>query len=383
MIDAGQGGVKRRRRSIPLGFLGMVGLVIAIETNLAGHDVDFTDVWHWDWRLGGRDARRPTVVRDKGFLFFGDSLIKFALVPRVIGEATGKSARNFALQSGQASSSYFMLRRALQAGARPTAIVLDLTPHLLIHPPDENKNLWADLLSIGECLDFATTRRDADFFARTMLERTFPSLKVRLGIRSNLLAALQGGSASKRWLIPSYRRNWKVNEGAQLMVDAGIPSVNESQVVASLYSKWEPDPVNVAYLNRFLGLAAEHRIPVYWLLTPVFPGVQLGIDDNLFDLNHTNFVRATRSRFPGTIVIDARRSGFPPELFVDGMHLNRTGALKLSAAVAGVLREPDDGIGSPGWIYLDSSRARPYRGPIEDVRQSALALKAAAKKARR
>ena len=105
----------------PWGFLGMLGLVMAIEWTLAGHDLDFTAPWHWDWRVIGKAATRPDRVKDKELLFFGDSLVKFGLMPKVIQQGTGKTAYNFALHTGQTSSSYFMLRRTLRAGARPSA----------------------------------------------------------------------------------------------------------------------------------------------------------------------------------------------------------------------------------------------------------------------
>ncbi len=370
-------------RRPPWGFLGMLGLVMLIEWTLAGHDLDFTAVWHWDWRVIGRAATKPERVRDKELLFFGDSLVKFGLMPKVIQQGTGKTAYNFALHTGQTSSSYFMLRRTLRAGAKPSAIVLDLTPHMLMHHPDTNKNLWAELLSTEECLDLARTMRDADFFARTMLEKTLPSFKERQEIRANLMAALQGKSTSRRYEIPSYRRNWKLNDGAQLMGFIGAPMIDPDQWANKLYSRWDPDLVNVAYLDRFLALAAEHRIPVYWLLPPIHPDVQYKTDASLFDLNYSIFVKVTQARFPGTIVVDSRHSGFTRDLFLDGAHVNRQGALKLSAALAEVLRQPVEAADSPRWVSLDLARVRSFDGPIEDVNQSIVALRAEAVAARR
>ena len=349
---------------------------MAIEWTLAGHDLDFTAPWHWDWRVIGKAATRPDRVKGKQLLFFGDSLVKFGLMPRVIQQGSGKSAYNFALHTGQTSSSYFMLRRALRAGAKPSAVVLDLTPHMLMHHPDVNKNLWAELLSAGECLDLASTMRDPDFFARTMLEKALPSFKERLEIRANLLAALDGKSTSRRFEIPSYRRNWKLNDGAQLMGYIGAPTIDPAHWARKLYSKWEPDPVNVAYLDRFLALAGESKVPVYWLLTPIHPEIQVRTDANHFDDDYSAFVRATQARFPGAIVVDSRHSGFSPDLFLDGAHVNRRGALKLSAALADLLRQPSLGDGSPRWVALDLSKGRDYDGPIEDVNQSVIAERA-------
>jgi hypothetical protein len=367
----------------PWGFLGMLGLVMAIEWTLSGHDLDFTAPWHWDWRVIGKAATRPDRVKGKELLFFGDSLVKFGLMPKVIQQGSGKTAYNFALHTGQTSSSYFMLRRTLRAGAKPSAVVLDLTPHMFMHNPDVNKNLWAELLSAEECLDLASTMKDPAFFARTMLEKALPTIKERMEIRANLMAALQGKSTSRRFEIPSYRRNWKLNDGAQLMGYIGAPTINPDQWANELYSKWEPDPINVAYLDRFLALASEYKIPVYWLLPPIHPDVQVRTDANRFDLAYSNFVKVTQARFPGTVVVDSRHSGFSPDLFLDGAHVNRRGALKLSAALADVLREPAVVDGSPRWVGLDLSKARDFDGPIEDVNQSVVALRADALAAKR
>ena len=130
-------------------------------------------------------------------------------------------------------------------------------------------------------------------------------------------------------------------------------------------------------------LAAEHQITVYWLLPPIHPDVQVRTDATHFDLDYSNFVKATQARFPGTIVVDSRHSGFSPDLFLDGAHVNRRGALKLSAALADVLRQPVVNDGSPHWVSLDLAKARDFDGPIEDVNQSVVAVRADALAAKR
>ncbi len=68
-------------------------------------------------------------------------------MPKVIHDRSGRTAYNFALHTGQTPSSYFMLRRVLAAGNHPRAIVLDLTPHMFAHVPEENARLWPELLT--------------------------------------------------------------------------------------------------------------------------------------------------------------------------------------------------------------------------------------------
>ena len=383
MLDGRDGAGPAKGRRPPWGLLGMVGLVVLIESTLAGHDLDFTAPWHWDWRVTGHWATRTEQVGGRDVLLFGDSLVKFGLMPEVIRQGSGRTVLNLGLHTGQASSSYFLLERALLAGARPSAIVLDLTPHLLSQAPATNAHLWSELLSTGESLDLATTMRDPDFFASTMLGRVLTSFKERPEIRANVLAALAGKTSSRRYEIPIYRRNWKVNDGAQLMGDAGAPAIDPDVWINALYTKWSPHPVNVAYLDRFLALAASRQVPVYWLLPPIHPAVQARIDASRFDRAHSAFVRGVQARFPGTVVVDARHSGFTPDLFTDGVHLNRRGALELSAAIAGSVLGPVGAEGPNRWVALDLSRARPVDYPMEDVNRSGVALRAERIAARR
>jgi hypothetical protein len=366
----------RRRLRLPWGFLGMLGLVIAVEARLGTHDLDFTAPWHWDWRDLGRRATRPEVVGDRQVLCFGDSMVKFGVMPSVIRREAGKSAYNFAVHTGQTSSSYFLLKRALDAGARPSAIVLNTTPHMLIHPPAQNRMLWPEMLTPGECLDLARTMRDPNFATAILLAELLPSYKERHDLRANLKAALEGRSTSRRSEIPSYRRNWVVNEGAQLLIDSGPPAVPVSEWVDGLYSRWAPDGTNLTYLHRFFDLAESRGIPVYWLIAPAHPEVQAGVDRNRFDLDHSIFVLEMQKRHPNAIVVDARHSGFTADLFADGAHLNRRGALKLSSALAAVLRDPPPTDPTRRWVALDLGRAREFDRPIEDVGQSGVALRA-------
>lgn len=371
----------RPRPRWPLGLLGMLTLVALVESRLDRHDLDFTAPWHWDWRTAGKVAAKGEKASGRRVLLFGDSLLKFGVMPRVLADRSGKSAYNFALHTGQASSSYFMLRRALDAGARPDLIVLDLTPHMLRHGPQENAELWPELLSPSECLDMARAMGDASFFARTMLAKALPTFKERYALRAACLSATRGEDRSRRSENLTYRRNWKQNDGAQLMVDGTAPPIDPNHWVDTLYPRWDPRPVNVAYLDRFLDLAHARKIPVAWLLPPIHPVIQAKVKASGYDAELSGFVRAVQARHPGTFaVVDARGAGFGADEFGDGIHLNRRGALALSSLLGDAIRgavEPDR------WVSLDRGRVGPVDLPIEDVYQSALALQAAGSPPRR
>ncbi len=365
----------------PWGLLGMLALVALVESTLGRHDLDFTAPWHWDWRIAGKVASKGHRASGRDVLVFGDSLLKFGVMPRVLADRSGRSAYNFALHTGQASSSYFMLRRALGSGAKPGLIVLDLTPHMLKHAPEENAQLWPELLSPLECLDLARAMGDPAFFARTILATVLPTVKERLALRASLLAALRGESLSRRQQNLTFRRNWALNDGAQLMVDGPPPPIDVDHWVGMLYRVWAPHPVNVGYLDRFLDLAHSREIPVVWVLPPNHPAVEARVLATGYEAASTRFVREVQGRHPGTIaVVDARRSGFGADQFFDGVHLNRRGAMALSALLGEAIRGP---IAADRWVALDRGRVDRVDLPIEDVYQSGLALQAAESPSRR
>ncbi len=361
----------RPRASAPWGLLGMLVILVGVEWTLSGHDLDFTAPWHWDWRTTGKLTAKKQGKAD--ILLFGDSLMKFGVMPRVIQDRSGKTAYNFALHTGQTSSSYFMLKRVLDAGNHPQAVILDMTPHMFAHNAEENFRLWPEMLNPRECFDLAWTMRKPEFFGATMLGRVVPSVKERHDIRAFVLAALVGGpNPSRRAEIPNFRRNWKVNEGAQLMPDGASPPIDPVHWELSLYRKWQPDPVNVAYLDRFLALARSRQIPVVWLLPPNQPSILARTEASGYNAEYTRFVQSVAARFPNVTVADARQSGFVPAEFNDGIHLQRSGALRLSAALGDLIRT---GLPAGGWVYLDAGVPRAIDLPIEDLGQSAIALR--------
>ena len=368
-----------RARRAPWGLVGMLILVGLIELTLAGHDLRFTYVWHWDWRVYGKAIARK--ARDRDLLLLGDSLVKFGVIPRIVQERSGLQSWNGAIHVGQTSTSYFLLKRALDGGAKPKAVLLDLTPHLLIQPPDENNNLWGELLRPAEAFDLARTMGgDGDFFARTLVAGYLPSFRERFEIRKSIAAALDGTSSSTAAMIVGYRRNWRVNDGAQLNGDGPAPNQDWDHWASHLYAKWTPHPVNLAYLDRFLELARSRSIPVYWYLPVIHPEVQARTERNGFDADYTRFVRSVQARFPEVCVIDARHAGFAPDLFTDGAHLNRRGALRLSAALGDLLRDRA-ALSRQGWVPLVAAQdTGPTKVPLEDVFESMTLLDQAEKR---
>ena len=371
---------------LPIGLVGTLALIAVVEGRLGRHDRDFASMWAAAWERSGRvvaeEAPRAEV------LTFGDSLLMHGLAPSVVEAGTGRPTYNFAVFKGQAASSYFLLRRALEAGARPAVILLD--GELLEEDPRDLLRLWPELLGLGEIAEFAADARDPSFFAAAALGELFPSVKLRHELRDGLLAALGDGFDSSRWGNLPKLRNWRENRGAHIVPpDFPVPA----EVVKSLADTnylpnfWEPHPLNSLYIEKFLDLAESESIPVVWLLPPIQPEVQSRRDLGGLSGRFESYVRDLVARHEGLVVLDGRHAGYPPQAMTDMTHLNRRGALAFSAGVAEALGPILDAQGRPvdRWIALPAYREASETLAVEDLGQSAEALRkvAAAREAMR
>ena len=335
---------KPHRGAIPWGLVGLVGLVIAVESLAAAREVDLTSGVVMDWALtraaAGREARACEV------LCFGSSMVKLGVQPGVVRARSGRSVYNLALLAGSPPSSFFLLRRALDAGARPAAVVVDFQPASLRIQPELRESLghWSVLLGPRDCWELAWDARDARLFLAATATRALPSLRHRRSLRDGLLAALDGRGASGRLGNLTVVRNEARNAGAQAM---GRNPGFRGEIPADppLFQPWGCDPLNATYTRKFLDLADRSGIPVVWVIPPYAPKAQerlarLGIDapfDRLLD--------ACQARHPGLVVVDARRSGYPAEVFADHVHLDRRGAAVFSDDLVAALTRPPGGVG--------------------------------------
>jgi hypothetical protein len=199
-------------RLAPRGLLGCLVLALLVELGIASNPLRFRHLWNWDWWLTARAATRAATRCE--VLCFGDSLVKFGVLPSVLEARLGGRAYNLSLSAGQPPACYFLLRRALESGARPRALLVDFVPHGLAGDPRCGNRLWPELLDARDALDLAWTARDTELAARVLLARLLPSLRGRYEIRANILAALRG-EAPMEWLAShAYVRNTRINRGA-------------------------------------------------------------------------------------------------------------------------------------------------------------------------
>lgn len=377
--------IERIRRSIPWGFLGMLAAAAAVECGVARLDVHVSGMGPVCWRMSRNAADRE---RGSAILCFGTSLSKEGLLPAVIEERTGKRAYNLAVIGGPMPASYFLLRRALEAGTRPAAIVIDaqdgpVDPSRRREPyqalAQEWRN-WPELLDVRDCLDLAWSARDAGFFAATVLAKKVPSYRTRLEIRTWIRAALGGSNASTWPLVVGLRRNLNANRGALVLARRPLPPSEGLQRLAgpgprsSEPAPGEPrpsNPLSELYTRRLLNLAASRRITVFWLLPPLSQGTLGKFERGGLDRYLAGVARDVLAAYPNVVVIDGWRSGYGPDLFPDGIHLDRQGATTLSADVAAIIdRSLADPASAPRWVALPAYRDLAARVALEDLDES-------------
>jgi hypothetical protein len=356
----------------------MLGMVALAELFVSRNTLLFMNAAELDWMSSGRATMTRAARSD--ILCFGDSMLKFGIAPRVLEAKLGRKVYNLALLDGKPALTYLLFRRAIAAGARPSALIVNFGPEGLSQAPAHlltNPHWSALLASPREAWELARNYHDREFFGHLIVARALPSFRCRSQIRTDVLAAFQGQSGSNPETNRPLRRNWRVNGGGILL--AKQPSFN-----GDVPPLWAGDllsadlrirPENACYVRRLCRLAAEYNVEVYWLLPPYASRVIAARDSNGVHARYDRFARALLAQFPNLAVIDARHAGYQNTVFVDPVHLDRDGAAVLSGDVAKVL---DDALSHPGrrarWTTLPAYRDQVATLLLEDVSESRRAL---------
>ena len=367
-------GDRPSRRRVPAGLLGALLLIVLAEGAIERHPLEALGGSQWSYRASARaaadDARRCQV------LAFGDSLLKLGLAPRVVEAESGLRGYNLAVAGGQPAGSYFLLRRALAAGARPRAIVVDFFPSMLATSPHFNDDNLPLLLDLGGALDVARALGEPEEFARLAVPHLLPSVRSRAALRLDAWAALNVPAAQDRVELVRAIRNWRINRGAEITPSRPNGAYDLDFWERGFFGEFRCLPPNLAYLERFLDLADRHAIPVFWVLPPYQPALQERCERSGFDARHEAFVRARQADHPDLVVLDGRRSGYEAGVFVDWHHLGTVGAAAFSAEVGRAIRRHLDRPGPRSrWTALAAFRPPTGPIPLEDADQSRVVVR--------
>ncbi len=392
----------RIRSRIPLGFVGMIAIIVGVESCVMKHDYDLTTLVASNWQIEGKAPARHAAGHE--ILCFGDSMVKFGIQPRVLGASLGKSVYNFALYCGPPQTSYYMLQRAFDAGAKPAAVLVDFQPELLMGDAMTlTSRTFPEILTFRELFDLCwrahgskrspqdrspsdrsppDPRSASDYFAEYVVSKLIPSSRKRYEIRAAVLAAIKGESVSVKERLLAARRNWKLNKGAEALAKnpyyfGEVPEFGAYP--AMFWMPWKCNELSRGYLERFLELAASRKVPVFWLLQPNANEVDLKREKVGYNAMYNQFVRHYQDLFPNLVVVDGRHVNYPYQYFTDPVHLDRNGAVAYSLGVADVVRAYLEGSSlARRWVDLPDRRARSEEVALEDNGQSAVVIKAEA-----
>jgi hypothetical protein len=338
----------------------MLALVAAVEAvqarREAGRDRDLSIA---SWEFAARAAVTWAVGSE--VLGFGDSLIKCGLDPAGFGAASGRPARayNLAAFGGPPALSYFLLRRALGAGARPRIVVVGYELANTCTPARPLLEVWQRVGNPAEAVDLAVTYRDPGLFGAILAGRLLPSVRNRRVIRGEVRQALDGEDRLTVAAPNAEADLWDRNCGVcRLSTDRHLRDETAAGNLRHEASLRDINPVQKRYIRRFLDLAAARGIRVVWLLPPADPeSLAIWGESGVFDRYPALLGRLLVGR-RHVVLVDARDAGYLRSAFHDLVHLNRRGAEAFSAELADLLRWFDASAwpDAPGLVTLATVR---------------------------
>ncbi len=322
----------------------MLAIVAAVESLLGSCDVAATTHLVDSWTEAHARAVSAD-VRESAILCLGDSQIQQGLRPLSLG----LPAYNLAVQGGQPAASEALLRRALDAGARPRAVVVGFFPALLASDLKINLRQWPEILGPLGAVELGCRAHDVDLGVKTLLGVALRSYRSRAEIRSAIGTMVRGGENAETPLVVrdrlsrgSLRGSLELPEGrcfADEVIPTGPPSAAKP---------WKPRREHERAIRRMLALAEAQGIDVYWVTTTLSPGA-LAVRTHLgLHAGYRDYLRGLQAEFAGLTVLDVDGMGFDASAFYDALHLKRDGAARLSAAVAAAIAD-----GSGRWVRLE------------------------------
>jgi hypothetical protein len=328
----------------------MLAIVAVVELLLAARGPTnlVADTWA-DAYARVRSAR----VRESSVLCLGDSQIKLGVDAAELGRLLGEPAYNLAVHAGQSAAAYNLLRRALDSGARPRAIVVGFYPGVLLDTAGMHARLWSELLGWRACLDLAIQARDARFPEAALPGIVLASCRARLDIRRNIAAALDGKVPGDVPDIERGRIERREHRGSAPAASRPEFRDDREPPVDPIFADrvWKPTREGSVYLHRLLALARERGIAVYWITPPLSPAQRERLERSGLIATYEWYLRRLQAEYPGIVVLDSSKLGLDRSSFIDIIHLDTRGSLELTAAVARAIRG-----GGSRWVALNRDR---------------------------
>lgn len=335
----------------PRGLVGMMAILAAVEAMLGSSDVSGTTHLIDSW-TDARAMATSDQVRESAILCLGDSQIKQGLLPTVLGDRLGAPAYNLAVHGGQPAAAYMILRRALDAGARPRGVVVGFFPGLLGSDLRINVRQWPEIVGAASALDLALTARDFELGTRTLLGVVLRSYRARAQLRSAVVSAVRGEANPAVAETLADRNQRRSNRGALTLPanPAFVDDAGPAVAASTAGHAWKPKPENERFVRRFLDLARSRGIAVYWVTPTLSPASQAVRERLGLHEGYVRYLRRLQAEYPHLTVLDTLGLPLDRSDFYDPCHLESRAAARLSAAVADAIAS-GDGSG-PRWVRL-------------------------------
>ncbi len=214
---------------------------------------------------------------------------------------------------------YFMLQRELAAGLAPKAIVYAPAPHTF--GTDRIPLLVGGFCTWPEIWEVARSGKAP----MDVLYGIFCKLSFTLRNREPLGEMLRGKKAGQT-----------LNAVSMKEVSAGLrPEMHfvAEQIPAVFKNDFSVKPFPKTFFEKFLTLAQERHIPVYWLTPPIVPAIGETRQACHFDQHLIPFLEDIHQR-DGVQILQAESMVYQDYLFKDFMHLNQEGADKFTKFMA-------------------------------------------------
>jgi hypothetical protein len=378
-------GIAARWRTAPWGMIGALLLIVGVERTISRHRADVTTETASNYEFTAMMAQGEAARSE--ILGFGDSLVKYAFQPKVIEARTGRKAYNLAAYGAPPSRDYLMLRRVLDAGGKPSALVVGFQVVHLGATPRFHARRFSEFVTAAEAYHLARSSSDPGLFGLLMLGRYVPSVRARFELRGNVMTALNGHGLHWADAYLAMRRNWYQSRGAHVAPEEPHAPEEPKEARAralELYSGVYSDvswgaSVEEQYIARFLDLAAERKIPVFWIIPPMPPTLHERQNEVRVTELNTTLAQRMSKLYPNLVVVDGRDRGYEASAFCpDDVHLNRQGANVFSRDFGDLIRHRlGNSSPAPAWVALPLYRPGPLIADMEDLVQSILVLRKA------
>jgi hypothetical protein len=357
--------ISATRDACPAGVLGTLAVMFVVELLIA-QAVRLESVGMAIWRTDRRSSEGADATSAE-ILCLGDSLVKTGVVPAALEARLDRPTFNLATVGNPTPATYFLLKRALAAGARPRAIILDAQSDKLGERGYRAcVAAWAGLVDPAEALELARSDGDPGFFGLYLIHHFLPSTRLRPELRRAILDYLTLAAEEPRthWPRVLARQAWR-NRGALLFPPAkseSPPGFDGGDALPPAVSgEATATATNLSYLDRTLELARSRGIWVFLVVTPVHPETLRARERLGLESSYLALVGSAAERYENVVVIDGRRVVEDGRVFLDSsQHMDVRGATVFSRALAEAIAPwlEDSGPGDR-WVVLP-----PYTEPV-------------------